>query len=336
MATMEEIAKYLGVSKSTVSKALSNATDVSQTTREAVQRAAQQLGYIRTAKTSQKKLALFIENMLYDSPNDFGWAIIKGFQQMAEGSSYCVTVIPLTFQQQLEVRYDEYMRRHHFLGAFVLGVALNDPWLKEFQNSKTPTVLYDNQVRSNSNTAYLGVDNEEGMIHAVDRLKNLGHQRIGYLSGGLGSYINQLRYTSFFRALRKYNLPSSPRLAGHSYYTNECLDKHLPRLLQEGVTAILCSHDLLAQSVLIHCQELGYQVPQDLSIVGFDDLPICSFTIPPLSTIRQDRLQLGRSAFYALESLMNGIPIGTLLLHANLIERNSTGPAPLKKDTSAQ
>lgn len=328
MATMEEIARQLGISKSTVSKALSNATDVSQTTREAVQRTALELGYNRPVKAPPKKLAVLIENMLYDSPNDFGWAILKGFQQMTERDGYCVTVVPLTFREQLEIGYDAYMQAHGYLGALVLGFALNDPWLKEFQAAKTPTVLYDNQVRSNPNMAYLGVDNEEGMIHAVARLKSLGHERIGYLSGGLGSYINQLRYTSFFRALRKYNLPNSPRLAGHSFYTNECLEKHLPRLLREGVTAILCSHDLLAQSVLIHCQELGYQVPQDLSIVGFDDLPICSFTTPPLSSIRQDRLQLGRSAFYALESLMNGIPIGTLLLHANLVERKSIGPAP--------
>lgn len=331
MATMEDIARYLGISKSTVSKALSDATDVSPVTRETVRKAALDLGYIRPQKGFVKKVALMIENMAYDSPNDFGWSIIEGFRQMAEVEGYQVDVVPLTFHGQMEVHYDDYIQAHGYAGAMVMGLALNDPWLREYQTCQTPTVLYDNVIRSNPHIAYLGVDNEEGMLQAVSALKALGHQRIGYLSGGLGSYINQVRYSSFFRALRKNNLPSSSRMAGHSYYSSECLEKHLPRLLREGVTAIMCSHDLLAHSVMIHCREMGLRVPLDLSIIGFDDLPICSYTVPPLSTIRQDRLQLGQSGFHALHSLITGIPIGTLLLHPQLIERKSTGPAPIKQ-----
>lgn len=107
-----------------------------------------------------------------------------------------------------------------------------------------------------------------------------------------------------------------------------CLQKHLPALLRQKVTAIICSHDLLAHTVMIHCQELGLRVPEDLSIVGFDDLPLCAYTVPPMTTIRQDRTQLGKSAFYALSSLLAEVPISTLLLHPRLMVRHSTGPAP--------
>lgn len=93
-----------------------------------------------------------------------------------------------------------------------------------------------------------------------------------------------------------------------------------------GVTAIICSHDLIANTVMIQCQQLGYHVPRDLSIIGFDDLPICAYTSPPLTTIRQERIELGKSGYYALDSLMNKVSIGTLLLHAQLVVRNSTGP----------
>ena len=84
----------------------------------------------------------------------------------------------------------------------------------------------------------------------------------------------------------------------------------------------------LASATLTQCQQLGFQVPDDISIIGFDDLPIAACTSPPLTTIRQDRLELGKSGFFALSSLLNHIPISTYLLHAQLIQRESTGKVP--------
>ena len=105
--------------------------------------------------------------------------------------------------------------------------------------------------------------------------------------------------------------------------------KALPRFLENGTTAIICNQDTLANAALIQCQQLGYQVPDDISIIGFDNLPIAAYTSPPLTTIRQDRTELGKSGFFALSSLLNGISISTFLLHAQLIERKSTGKAPV-------
>ena len=92
---------------------------------------------------------------------------------------------------------------------------------------------------------------------------------------------------------------------------------------------MVCSHDMLAHSVLIHCAERGVAVPGALSIVGFDDIPLCRYTVPPLTTVRQNRAELGKSAFYALSCQLGGVPISTLLLHAELIVRGSCGPAPI-------
>ncbi len=94
-----------------------------------------------------------------------------------------------------------------------------------------------------------------------------------------------------------------------------------------GVTGIICSHDLIANAAMVRCQQDGLHVPRDISIIGFDDLPICAHTSPPLTTIRQDQIQLGKSGYYALESLQEQIPIGILLLHAQLILRGSTAEA---------
>ena len=80
--------------------------------------------------------------------------------------------------------------------------------------------------------------------------------------------------------------------------------------------------------MLLHLDEIGIRVPEDLSVVGFDDIPLSRYTSPPLTTVRQNRTELGKSAFYALTSLMNSVPISTLLLHAELIVRQSSGQAP--------
>ena len=129
--------------------------------------------------------------------------------------------------------------------------------------------------------------------------------------------------------MHQHGLNTTSSSTGCSYYLSECMEKHLPRFLEKGMTAIICSQDTLANAALIQCQQLGYKVPEDISIIGFDDIPIAAYTSPPLTTVRQDRLELGKSGFFALSSLLNSISISTFLLHAQLIERKSTGEVPV-------
>lgn len=330
MATILDIAEKLGISKGTVSKALNGAPDISETLRKSVLETAVELGYtkMRRKKDVQKKLCVLVENMDYTDPNHFGYDLIIGFRKMAEPAGYLVDVIPVNAKMQKNISYDVFMLENDYLGSFILGLSLNDPWINDLRTSHTPAVLYDNYISANPSVSYIGIDNQEGMDLAVSYLKSLDHKKIGYLSGALGSHVHQVRHKAFFNALKQYGLKSDPQFAGCSYYVAECIQKHLPRLLSLGITAIICSHDLLANAALVQCQELGYHIPDDVSIVGFDDLPICAYTQPPLTSIRQDRPELGKCGYYALDSLMNHVSIGTMLLHAQLIRRSSAGCAP--------
>ena len=333
MATIQDIADRLGISKGTVSKALNGASDISETLQKNVLETAVEMGYTKLRRPGgDRKLCVLIENMDYEEPLHFGYEIILGFRQMAEPAGYTVDIVPVTEKLQKESSYDAFMLKNDYLGSFVLGFSLSDPWMKDFQTSHTPTVLYDNYIMANPHMGYVGIDNNEGMELAVAHLKNLGHKRIGYLSHALGSHIMQVRHKAFFAALRQNGLKADPTCAGASYYISQCMEKHLPRLLQMGVTAVICSHDLIANAALVQCQQMGLRVPADVSIIGFDDLPICAYTSPPLTTVRQERVQLGKSGYYALESLMNHVAIGTLLLHARLMVRSSTDTAKKKTD----
>ena len=331
MATLEDIARALGVSKSTVSKALNGAPDVSNAMRVAALEKAVEMGYtIPARRSAAKRIALFIMNMRCETPDDFGYDIVVGFRKMAEPAGFQVDIIELTRAIQEENRYDAYMMKNRYCGGLFLGLSLLDPWIKEFETCQTPTVLYDNSVRGNPNVAQIAVDSFEGMQLTIAHLKELGHKKIGYLSSALQAYVYQQRYHAFFRAMDESGLPGSQSLAGSAYHISECLTHHLPRLLEAGCTAIVCSHDNLAYSVLLHCRELGLRIPEDISIVGFDDMPLCRYARPPLTTVRQDRIDLGKSAFSALSALMSGIPLSTMLLRAELIQRSSCGPAPKK------
>ena len=289
MATLEDIARTLGVSKGTVSKALSGAGGVSDAMRQSVVETAVELGYSRICrKDASRCIAVFITNMDYAKPEDFGYDILAGFRKLAEPDGYQVVVVPLSCALENSVPYDAYMMQHNYLGGLFLGLSFNDPWLEGF----------------------------------------LGHKKIGYLSCALESYVYQQRYQAFFRAAQANGLPCSESLGKCDFFTSVCLSEHLPALLEQGCTAIVCSHDRLANSVLIDCQERGIRVPEDLSILGFDDLPLCRFTPPPLTTIRQNRAELGKSAYFALSSQLHDVSISLIQLHTELIVRSSCGKAP--------
>ena len=215
------------------------------------------------------------------------------------------------------------MVKNNYSGALLLGLSLLDPWMKDFETCKTPAILYDNHIHTNPRVTHIGVDNAEGMTLAVQHLKSLGHTKIGYLSSALQAYVYRERHTAFFRAMKDSGLYMDDSLSGNADFINECLSLHLPRILDAGCTAIVCSHDLLANSVMVHLKEMGLRIPADISIVGFDDIPMCRFTFPALTTIRQDRINIGKSAFYAMLNQLNNVHPSSLLLHPELVERAS-------------
>ena len=335
MTTLEDIARALGVSKSTVSKALNGAKDVSKRLRQTILEKAVEMGYSRNSRSTEKqRIAVFITNMEYIKPEDFGHDLVVGFRKAAEPAGFHVDIIPLDLQLQQKHRYDTYMIRGNYCASFFLGLSLLDPWLKEFETCKSPTILYDNYIPSNPRVTHIGVNNAEGMALAVQHLKELGHTRIGYLSSALEAFVYQQRYQAFFKAMEDVGLHADKTVSGSAYFINDCLSQHLPRILEAGCTAIVCSHDILAHSVMVHCTERGLRVPEDISIIGFDDISLCRYTTPPLTTLRQNRTNLGKSAFFALLSQLNGVHVSSLLLHPELIERSSCAPVGQTSDKS--
>ncbi|MBR2948591.1 MAG: LacI family DNA-binding transcriptional regulator [Lachnospiraceae bacterium] len=330
MATINDIAAKLGISKSTVSKALNNATDVSAEMRRKILETAVEMGYInRRSHKKEHKICILVENMEYDTPNQFGHDIVLGFKQKAEPEGWIVDVIPVTSEMQKMTPYNVYMMEHGYQASFALGFTLIDPWMKEFRTTHIPTVLYDNYIKGNPCVASVGCDNQEGFDLAVKHLKELGHTKIGLISGPSNSYVMKARYNAYLSSMEKYGLEINEDYIGIGYYVAESTRKYIPLLVNQGVTAILFSHDIRAISAITECGDRGISIPSDLSIIGFDDLPMTEFTQPPLTTIRQDRLSLGKCGYYAMISLLSDVPIGNIQLRATLVVRSSTAPVPV-------
>lgn len=326
MATIKDIANKLGISVSTVSKGLNGASDISDELRQTVLDTAVEMGYStkRSRKIENRKLCLFVENMEYEHPGEFGYDIVLGFKQNAFRHHWDVTVEPITPRLQQREKYDTYLLGNGYAGAFLIGLALDDPWMEQLATTTMPTVLFDNFIERNPNICYIGTDSYEGIDILVQHLYELGHEKIAFLNGSTGSLVSDQRQEAYENAMAKVGLTVDKALTAHGYFVAASAKYHVPGFLKAGATAIICGNDLIAQGVIEVCTQKGLSVPDDISVVGFDDIPLAAELVPPLTTIRQERNEIGRCAYVTLSALVHHIPISKTLMRPQLIVRNST------------
>lgn len=327
MATIKDIANKLGIAVSTVSKGLNGAHDISDETRQLVLDTAIEMGYSTKKMRSQeeKKVCVFIENMDYENMDEFGYDIITGFKKAALRRNWDVSVIPVNMGLQTSENYDSYMLKQGFCGAFMVGFTLHENWLKQLDKTTVPTVLLDNYIKSQPRVGYVGTDSFEGIHFAVSHLVNLGHKKIAFLSGSKDSMVSVERTQAFIQSMAANGLTADNTLMDYGCYDPDCAKSHVPQFVANGATAIMCASDMIAFGVVHELKELNLRVPEDISVIGFDDLPIAESLTPSLTTIRQNRSDLGKSAASLLDNLLTGVAVSKILLRAEFIERNSTG-----------
>lgn len=328
MATIKDIAERLGIAVSTVSKGLNGASDISEEMRQLVLDTAVEMGYaskkLRSRNTT--RVCIFIEdcNMDYETIDQFGYELVMGFKLGAAGRNWEVTVIPSNLTLQTTEKYDSYMLKNGFSGAFLLGFTLHDDWLKQLHKTTVPTVLLDNCIPGNHHVGYVGTDSDEGISLAVSHLVAMGHTRIAFLNGSQNSMVSEERSIAFHKCLRENNIIPDPDLTAYGYYAPDCAKYHVPGFIEHGATAIVCASDLIASGVISELHRMNLKVPDDVSVIGYDDLPIASQLSPKLTTVRQDRYDLGKSAALMLDGLIRGVSLSKLLLRAKFIPREST------------
>lgn len=324
--TIKDIAQHLNISIGTVSKGLNNAKDISDELRHKILDTAIKLNYKPRRRKSDMHFTfcIFLNNMSYENPNYFAYELIQGFKQCALAHHFQVNIVDVTSDLQSSDSYDLYMLKHGYQGGFLIGFTFDDPWIKSLSKCSTPTVLLDNPESQCAHVAYIGTDNMQAINLAVRHLKEKGHRHIGFLNGHSNSKLSLLRTNAFTTACKKHQVNPNPNLIKYGDYSLECAKLYASSFIGQHVTAILCGSDTMAIGMIAACHELGYKVPEDISIIGFDNLPISEQASPPLTTIQQNRLDLGKLAFSTLHNLLSGVSISQTLLRPQLIVRQST------------
>lgn len=322
--TIQGIADNLGLSKSTVSKALSGATDISESTRESVMKCAAELGYeINPDKLVRvRNAAVLVYGIHYGTSDQFGYELIAGIQAAAIENGIGVSILPVTFEQVESGDYDRLVIERGYEGIFFLGFCPHEKFLERNRGRNLPMVVLDNYIE-NPMIARVGCDNRSGIKQIVNYLYSMGHRRIGFLGGEADSIVTVERMNAYLECLSELGLEADKDIIKCGHFTGKGIKKITLDIAKHGATAIVCISDLIASSAISELSKAGYAVPGDISVTGYDNLPVSKYCNPPITTVEQNRLHIGKTAFNTMQMIKSGIYISSVMLHTSLVERGS-------------
>lgn len=334
--TIQDIADKMGVSKSTVSKALSGSSDINEKTREKILTCASELGYVIGKERSQKNssVAIFIYGIFFENLNQFGYEIILGIRAAANDSSIGINLIPVNDEQVNSGNYYNLIEGKDYLGCFFLGFKPHHEFVKQTAHLNLPMVILDNDAESPM-AARVGCDNRGGIFRIVNYLYEKGHTKIGFLGGEKDSIVTEEREEYYEAALAELGLVPPKGCVKYGHFSGKGTRRRVLDIASAGATAIVCISDTLASCAVQELIKAGYKVPDDVSVTGFDDLPIAQLCNPPITTVRQNRLHIGKVAYSMMLQMKSGIHISHILLQTDIVERESVADLLAKEEVTA-
>ena len=320
--TIQDIAQKMNVSIATASKALNGSSDIAEDTRRQIREYAAQVGYrSRKSLSCNGRLALLWGKEIQSG--DFGALakIAEAFCKTAQQERYEVVVKTMAEEG---FRLNDYLADHHFYGAFLLDLDFFSPVYAQLKKTRYPLVLLDNYLTDNERISGIGSENILSTECAVDYLVSLGHKKIAFLDGERLSLVSAERLAGYILGLSKNSIEYRCELTYFGDFSRRAGSDAAEYFHCKDFTAAVCASDLMAAGLIDRLREYGKRVPEDISVVGFDDLEV--FRLPPyrLTTLRQDFDQIGEKAFRILESMIKGQPSQRCVLGCTLLPRGTT------------
>ncbi|MFO7274440.1 MAG: LacI family transcriptional regulator [Symbiobacteriaceae bacterium] len=335
MVTIKDVARRAGVSITTVSRALNGYPDVSPDTRRRVLQVAREMGYranaiarsLVTKKT--RTLGVLISGLRRDGSADgFVLELLCGMNDAAADQDYELILFHTNPSRQRRKSYRDLCHERQVDGVIVMGLRLDDPYLREVLEAEIPCVFIDVALEG-ENVGYVTSANAEGARRAIDHLAGQGHRHIAFVNGHDRADVSRHRLAGVRRACAEWGIPLPAQRVLDGGFEEEQARRVVADLLQRDreVTAVFCASDRMAIGAIRAAREAGRRVPEDLSVVGFDDIVLAQYVTPPLTTIRQQIYEMGAAATRLLIGILEGTAEERrVVLDVELVERASVAP----------
>lgn len=331
--TINEIAQKANVSTATVSMVLNDKPGISQATREKVIKIAEEFGYTlsplkkSSLKTKGKlQLTIYKKHSKVVSDTPFFQALIEGIESKSRHNTYQLIIKSISDRSDMGIIQKE-IKENSIDGMLLLGTEMEEQDFKRFSKLDIPILLVDSFF-ININANYVVIDNLTGLYKATKFLIKNGHKQIGYLKSSVPIQNFRERYIGYRKALAEENLVHNDEHIIHLLSTMDGAYEDMKKALLNKTslpTAFVSDNDIIAFGAMKALKENNIKIPDDVSIVGFDDMPFCTITDPNLTTINVDKNALGQLAVENLIQLIENKKriFFKTTLGVTLVERDS-------------
>ena len=334
MVSIKDVAELAGVSTATVSRALADPDKVVAKTREKVLRAVEQSGYVantlaRNFRTKKTNLVLVL---VPDITNGFFASVIQGIERVAHQNNYRVLLGDTQYNPEGERAYAEMVAQKQADGVITLGC--NIPF-KYRAGRKTidpswPPFSMACEYNSDIPVPTVCIDNQGAASEVIEYLASIGHSRIAFINGPVDSPICQDRLFGYKKSMRKIGVTDTRKLVIAGDFSITSGRESMKQLLTQALrpTAVFAANDEMAMGAMAEIKALGLKIPEDISVIGFDDIRFAEVADPPLTTVRQPRHDIGKRVMTMMLGLLRGETVESphVILPHELIIRSSAAP----------
>jgi LacI family transcriptional regulator len=322
------VAQEAGVSPSTVSRVLNGTARVSETKKAAIEAAIRKLGFVANPMASGlaggKSRSIGVITQALGSPF-YGQGLL-GIEDVLIKENFAPFFVSSHWRKADEQRCINSLEMRHVDGIIILTACLPDATLTA-QALHTPLVLTGRKLQAEGLVS-ISFDNYGGARLATEHLIALGHNRIAFIKGTSSHPDAVERFRGYTAALKAHGIPYDERLVVQGNFVESGGENAVAELLQSkaGMTAIFAANDQMAYGVALALYRRGLRIPDDISLVGFDDLATSEFTLPPLTTVKHSIYEIGTIAAKAMIQLIQGQTPAFAVPKPELILRSSTRP----------
>ena len=340
MVTVANVAQRAGVSVATAARVLSGSGYASDAARRAVLTAAKEIGYVpnHIARSLRTRRTMLAGLLIGDVENSFYSVIAKNVESVAKDASYQVVLCNSNDDPETESQYLRLLDGMRVDGLIITPTGSNRRDLRRLIEKGTVIVQIDRMVKGLNADAVL-LDNEAGAMAGVSHLIAAGHTRIGILTGPRDVLTGRERLEGYKRALREHRIPVREELIKAGSFLHDHAIEAATELLrsQPPPTAIFAANNVLAEGCYLALDRLGLNVPQDMSLVAFDDVPWMSIVRPQLTTVRQPVADMARGAAELLLRRLrdNARTASTSVFRSELVVRGSVAPGRKTRGASS-